>query len=192
MYWEDFTRQRIIILRSLVSLLIVAFLFTSCSGVKRSENNLSKGNYDTAIRLSIKKIKNGAKGKAYSKHVGILEEAFAQAKADDEAVVTSLKADNKPENSEDIYNLYVQLDNRQAQIRRLLPLKGARFDFEDYSSEISQAKEAYSEFLYAQGTQFLKKGGILDARRSHSYFSRLKQLKPNTQSIDSLLEEAHY
>lgn len=179
-------------MRSAISFLVVAFLLTSCSGVKRSENNLSKGNYDTAIRLSIKKIRNGAKGKAYKEHVRILEEAFAKAKQDDEAVVTSLASNNKSENYEDVYNLYLRLENRQARIRPLLPLRGASFDFEDYSKEIAEAKEKFSELLYAKGTQFLNKGGIMDARRSHNYFTRLKQLQPNWQGIDSLLDDAHY
>lgn len=192
MYWEDFTRQRITILRSVIYIFVVAFLVASCSSVKRSENNLSKGNYDAAIRLSIKKIKKGKNDKANKEHILILEEAFAKAKEKDESYVASLEADNKPENIEDIYNLYIQLENRQGQIRPLLPLKGASFALTDYSNETEQAKQAFSDQLFAKGNQFLKKGGILDARRSHAYFRRLKQLNANWQNIDSLLEEAHY
>lgn len=192
MYWEDFARQRIVILRSVIYIFVAAFLITSCSSVKRSESNLSKGNYEAAIRLSIKKIKKGRNAKANREHILILEEAFAKAKERDESNVTSLKQANNPENTEAIYDLYVRLENRQAQIRPLLPLKGASFNLEDYTSEIEQAKQAFSEYLFAKGDQFLKKGGILNARRSHSYFTRLKQINRGWQSIDSLLEEAHY
>jgi hypothetical protein len=160
--------------------------------VKRSENNLSKGNYDAAIRLSLKKIKNGKSGKAYKEHVRILKEAFASAKKEDEDFIARLKAENNPENLESIYNRYLRLENRQAKIRPLLPLRGARFDFTEYSDEIQKVKEAYSQHLYTKGKRFLNKGGILDARRSHAYFTRLKQLQPNRQDIDSLLDEAHY
>jgi len=179
-------------LRSFISICIVAFLLTSCSGVKRSENNLSKGNYDTAIRLSIKKIRNGAKGKAYKEHVRILQEAFARAKQDDEDLIARLLSQNNPENLESIYDSYLRLQRRQRQIKRLLPLRGGSFNITDYTGEIGKVRVALSEHLYAKGTQFLNKGGILDARRSHSYFTRLKQISPYWQSIDSLLDEAHY
>ena len=179
-------------MRSVIYILVLTFLVASCSSVKRSENNLSKGNYDGAIRLSIKKIKNGAKGKTFKEHVRILEEAFHKAKALDEDRIAQLKAANKPENTEYIYDRYLRLENRQSQIRSAFPLPGASFDFENYSDELEKAKNDYSNHLYAKGTEFLNKGGILDARRSHSYFTRLKQLQPNRQKIDSLLEEAHY
>jgi hypothetical protein len=175
------------------SLYLLIFLFlASCSGVKRSENNLNKGNYDEVIRLSIKKIQKGKNSKANKKHILLLEEAFEKAKEVDEARVAQLEAENLHRHSREIYESYVRLTGRQARIRQVLPLKGASFDFEDYTSAKAAAKTKYADYLYLEGTRFLAMETLMDARRAHSSFSRLKRLRPETEKLDSLLSEAHY
>ena len=178
-------------MRNGLYILVLLFL-ASCSGVKRSENKLSKGNYDEAIRLSIKKIQKGKNKKANQKHILLLAEAFEKAKAADEARIEVLKGENLPSHARDIYESYVRLTGRQARIRPLLPLKGASFAFEDYSQEKAAAKTKYADYLYWEGTRFLSLGTLMDARKAHSSLSRLKRLRPDTEKLDSLLTEAHF
>ncbi len=80
-------------MRNGLYVLVLLFL-ASCSGVKRSENKLSKGNYDEAIRLSIKKIQKGKNSKANQKHILLLAEAFEKAKAADEARIAVLERES--------------------------------------------------------------------------------------------------
>jgi len=175
------------------SLYIVIILFiTSCSGVKRSENKLNKGNYDEAIRLSIKKIQKGNNNKANKKHILLLKEAFEKAKATDESRIAVLEKEQQPRHTRDIYEGYMRLEGRQARIRPLLPLKGATFELEDYSDQIVSSREKYSDYLYAEGTRFLAMQTLMDARGAHNSFARLKELRPETEKLDSLLSEAHY
>ena len=122
----------------------------------------------------------------------ILEEAFEKAKATDESRIAVLEKENLPRHTRDIYESYVRLTGRQARIRPLLPLKGASFDFEDYSEKKASAKTKYADYLYVEGTQFLSLGTLMDARKAHNSLSRLKRLRPDTEKLDSLLTEAHF
>ncbi len=179
-------------IRRFTYFIIVALLLVGCSGVKRSETSLNKGNYDNAIRISINKLRNTNNKKIRKKHIGILEEAFEKAVYRDQKRIDLLEQQNYPENTRDIYEGFVQLQNRQALIENLLPLRGASFNIVDYSDEIASAKSKYSDYLYEKGNQLLALGTILDARSAHDHYSRLKQLQPDKESLDSLLREAHY
>lgn len=179
-------------LRSITYCLVLAFFITACSGVKRSETNLNRGNYDSAIRLSIKKLRNTNNKKVRKEHIGILEEAFERAVARDKKRIQLLEEQNYPENTRDIYEGYIQLQYRQAQIENLLPLKGASFTLTNYSDQLATAKSKYSDYLLEKGNQLLALGTILDARAAHDHYSRLKQLQPDKAMVDSLLTEAHY
>lgn len=178
-------------MRQSLYLLIVLFI-ASCSGVKRSENKLNKGNYDEAIRLSIKKIQKGKNSKANRKHILLLKEAFEKAKAVDEDRIARLEKEQQPSRTRDIYEGYIRLERRQSRIRPLLPLQGASFQMRDYSDQIASSKEKYADYLYLEGTRFLALETKMDARRAHSSLARLKELRPDTEKLDSLLSEAHY
>jgi hypothetical protein len=179
-------------MRNCIYLLLFIFL-SSCSSVKRSENNLSKGNYDEAIRLSIKKIQKSRNKKSDQQHIQLLEAAFQKATSRDIARVQLLEKENNTENTKEIFETYKDLEYRQKLIRPLLPLQNATFKITDYSNAIVNAMNNYSDFLYAKGSDFLTNGqSIMDARTAHRYLSSLKKIQPNYQSLDSLLEEAHY
>lgn len=179
-------------MRNCTYLLLFIFL-SSCSSVKRSESNLSKGNYDEVIRLSIKKIQKSRNKKSDQQHIQLLEEAFEKATSRDIARVQLLQKENNAENTKEIFETYKDLEYRQKLIRPLLPLENATFKMTDYSNAIVNAMNNYSDFLFAKGSNFLANSqGIMDARTAHSYLSTLKNVQPNYQSLDSLLEEAHY
>ena len=176
------------------ALYLFLFIFiASCSSVKRSEKSLVRGNYDEAIRLSVKKIQNNRTVKNIREHSLLLEEAFEKATEGDLYRLSLLKKEDALENSQEIYEIYLSLNNRQNRIKPLLPLPNVRFDMVDYSSDIVTSMNNYSTFLYARGNDFLNRGSnVLDAREAHSYFSRLKSIQPNYNNVDSLLNESHF
>lgn len=178
-------------MRNGIYILLLLFL-ASCSSVKRSENNLSKGNYDKAITLSIKKLQKSRNKKSDKQHILLLEEAFEKVVERDISRIQLMQKENNPENTEDIYKLYQKLDYRQERIRPLLPLQGANFKIEDYTDEIVVAKNDYVSYLFHQGSDYLAINSIPDARRAHHYFRKIKKIEPNYLKIDSLLEEAHF
>jgi len=174
--------------------IIVFTLLASCNSVKRSENKLYNGDYDEAIRLSIKKIKKSSNKKSTQQHIRILQDAFKKVVAEDLARVQLLEQENNPEDSREIFSIYETLDFRQNLITPLLPLPNATFDIINYNDEIIASKNNYSEYLFTQATDYLENNNdIFGARKAYDYFSTVKQLLPNKyQYLDSLLEEAHY
>ena len=82
---------------------IVFALLASCNSVKRSENKLYNGDYDEAIRLSLKKIKKSNNKKSTQQHIRILQDAFKKVVAEDLARVQLLKQENNPEDSREIF-----------------------------------------------------------------------------------------
>lgn len=177
-------------MRSVIYLFLFTFLI-SCSSIKRSEKNLVRGNYDEAIRLSVKKIQNNRTVKNIREHSLLLEQAFEKAVEDDISRLSLLKKGDVIENSQEIYEISLSLDNRQNRIKPLLPLPNARFDIVDYTGDIVTSINNYSTFLYTKGSSLLN-NNVLDAREAHGYFSRLKNIQPNYSNVDSLLNEAHY
>ncbi len=180
-------------MKNCIYLLVFLCIAASCSSVKRSESNLLKGNYDEAIRLSIKKIKKSRNKKSSQQHVRLLEEAFQKASEQELTRIELLEKENNPENTREIFEKYKSLEYRQSQIRPLLPLQGTSFKMVNYNDAITTAKKNYADFLYARGAAILNNSqGILDARSAHNYLSKLKRVQPNYQDLDSLLQEAHY
>jgi len=173
-------------------LLLFIFL-SSCSSVKRTEKNLYKGNYDKAISISIKKLQKSRNKKTDRQHIVLLEEAFQKAVSDDISRLNFLNKENNPQNTKEIFDLYQYLASRQNRIRPLLPLENATFIMADYSDQIVQSKNDYSDYAFNTGTQYLTNStNVLDARTAHRYFLILKRLQPTHQQVDSLLEEAHF
>lgn len=173
---------------------IVFALLASCNSVKRSENKLYNGDYDEAIRLSIKKIKKSSNKKSTQQHIRILQDAFKKVVAEDLARVQLLEQKNNTEDSGEIFSIYETLDFRQNLIIPLLPLPNATFEIINYNDKIIASKNKYTEYLFTQATDYLENSNdIFDARKAYDYFSTVKQLLPNKyQNLDSLLEEAHY
>ena len=179
-------------MRTILYLFLFAF-FVSCSSVKRSEKNLYRGNYDEAIRLSVKKIQNNRTVKNVREHSLLLEQAFEKASENNLSRLSLLQKEDAIENSQEIYEIYQLLDTRQNRIKPLLPLPNVRFDMVDYTDDLVTSINNYSTFLYTKGSNLLNRStNILDAREAHGYFSRLKRIQPNYNNVDSLLNESHF
>ena len=121
---------------------VFTFFLLSCSSVKKTQKAINYGNYDEAINIALKNLRTNKTKKSKQTYVLMLEDAFAKAVARDKEKIKYLKADGNSANLENIYNLYIQLDNRQKNIKPLLPLpildKGtnAKFNFENYDADI--------------------------------------------------------
>ncbi|MFY0630965.1 MAG: hypothetical protein JXR05_11325 [Flavobacteriaceae bacterium] len=179
-------------MRNFTYLLLFMMLY-SCSSVKRSENNLYKGNYDEAIRLSIKKIQKSRNKKSSKEHIQLLQQAFKKAVSDDIARIELLEKEGNPEKTKEIFNGYTFLEYRQKLIRPLLPLENATFEIVNYTDAILKAKDNYTRHLFLKGSDYLTNGNtIIDARKAHNEFSKLRKLQPTYRNIDSLLSEAHF
>lgn len=177
--------------------LFVLITLQSC-GVRQTRESLSSGNYDEAINIAIDNLKNRKDAKGKQDYVYMLEESFAKAKERDLQNIMIWKKENNPANSEKIYNTYLQLHNRQENIKPLLPLRllrenrNAYFPFDDYSDEIINSKNNFSKYLFENAKALMKSNDKLKFRAAYDDLMYLNQINPGYGNTNALIEEAQF
>lgn len=185
-------------MKKITSLLLLIGFLMGCSGIKHTQSLLSDGNYDTAINRSIEALKTNKTSKGKQDYVYLLEEAFAKAKARDLNDISMRKQDASPHQFEKIYNLYLDLHNRQERIKPLLPLplikegRNAIFPFDDYSSKIVESKNNLITYLYDNTKKLMKQNDKYSYRDALEDLEYLNQISPNYKDIKSLMDECHF
>lgn len=179
-------------MRTLFTLMLLFFLVTGCSSVKRNQKFLAQGDYEQVIELSLKKLQKDPYGKNSNAHVSFLEAAFQQAVDEDLRRLQYLKKENNPGNTREIYYLYCDLDRRQEFVRPITALRDIDIQFRDYSTSLVQSKRAFAEYLFNEGNRYLNRNTLYDAREAYSFFRDLKNLQANYPGVDQKLDEAHF
>lgn len=186
------------ILQKIVTIFLLIILINACSSSKRTKSAISKGNYDSAIKLSVKKLRKKTTSKKKQKLILLLEEAFVKAVDQDNRNLSKYKLDTNPAIIESIYETYIALDKRQELIRPILPLhinalnRDAEFFFKDYTVEINNAKNTLSDYLYLNATDLLVKNDKQSARKAYEDLEYLDKINPNFKNVASLLDKAHF
>lgn len=176
----------------------IFFLIIACNSTKRTQKIISNGNYDSAIRLAVKKLRKNKTSKKKQHLIVLLEEAYTKAVDQDNRSLASFKLDQNPAIIESIYETYIALDKRQNLIRPILPLyiksknRNAAINFNDYSIEINNAKTTLSDYLYANAKKLLKNRTKKYARKAYEELSYLEKVNPNFKDVNKLLDEAHF
>lgn len=179
-----------------ITTLFLLIILASC-GVKQTTNLLTSGEYDAAIDNAVNSLRGNKDKKGKQDYVYLLEEAFAKAKDRDLRSIDLMVKDANPQKLEKIYDTYVLLNNRQEQIRPLLPLRlmkenrNAKFEFDDYSDEIVSSKNALAKYLYENAKALLYTKDKLTIRRAYDDLVYLEQLSPNFKDAKKLIDEAY-
>lgn len=180
------------LLYSFALLLIVA-----CSSAKTTQKAINMGDYDKAINLALQKLRNNKTKKGNQQYVFMLEEAFAKVTERDLGQIQFLENESNPENLERIYNLYLNLNNRQENIRPLLPLpiletgKNAQFKFNNLSNDLITSKNNLSEHLYNQAVAGLNTTDKNSLRNVYYNLEYLEGINPNYKDVRSLMNDVH-
>lgn len=181
-----------------ITLILVVLLINACSSSKRTKSAISSGNYDKAIKLSVKKLRKSTTSKAKQKLILLLEEGFEKAVAQDIRNLSQLELDNNSNVVQTIYETYMKMDKRQELIRPLLPLyiknkkRDADFLFSNYNAEIAKSKEELTEYLYFNASRLLALNQKEAARNAYDDLTYLNRINPNYKDVNSLMEEAHF
>lgn len=179
-----------------ITTLFLLFVLVSC-GVKQTTNLLSSGEYDAAIANSVNSLRGSKDKKGKQDYIYLLEEAFAKAKDRDLRSINLMIKDANPQKLEKIYDTYILLNNRQEQIRPLLPLRlmkenrNAKFDFDDYSDQIVSSKNALAKYLYENAKALLYTKDKMTIRRAYDDLVYLEELSPNFKDTKKLIDEAY-
>jgi hypothetical protein len=184
-------------MKKITTLFILFILISSC-GVKQTQNALSSGNYDQAIDNAISSLRSNKDKKGKQDYVYLLEEAFAKAKDRDLNYINLWTKENNPAQLEKIYNTYVQLNQRQENIKPILPLKllqegrNAIFPFDDYSDKIVSSKNALTAYLYANAKKLMVSNDKMNFRKAFNDLNYLNQINPNYKDVLRLMDEAKF
>ena len=169
----------------------------SCSSKKRIEKAVNSGNYDTAIYVSIDKLRNNKSKNRKEEYILMLNEAYLKANQRDLANIEYMKMDNNPENHINIYDTYAAISDRQERIRPLLPLyvdgKKVQFKMKNYSKELITSKDLASSHLYDNAIALLdsKSNNKFDYREAYNQFKNIEEINPNFRDVRQLMGVAH-
>ena len=158
----------------------------ACSSVKKTQEAINYGNYDEAISIALKHLRNNKTKKGNQSYVLMLEEAFSKVINKNLDEISYLEQDSNPANLEAIYNTYLILKNRQEMIKPLLPLpifnkgRNAKFQFRDYSNDIINAKNKLSSYLLTHAQKTLSNSNDkYDYRKAYDDLKYLEDINPN-------------
>ncbi|SEB47785.1 hypothetical protein SAMN04489761_0947 [Tenacibaculum sp. MAR_2009_124] len=177
--------------------MVVCLWGYACSSVKSTQEAINKGNYDEAIKLSVKKLVSNKFKEKNQPYVVMLRDAFVKATSRDLSKIDFLKRDSNPENLEEIFEIYNRLKRRQEKIQPLLPLKlistgrNAIFNFNNYNEDIIAAKNDLSEHLYVKAKTVFESRNKQDYRLAYKDFAYIDKINPNYKNVRDLMNECH-
>jgi hypothetical protein len=162
-------------------LLIVGILFImSCSS---PEKLLQKGNYDALIEKS---VKNLIKKPDSEEDANMLDKAYKLANDRDLERIKYLKMEGNPNTWDEMLGLYSSLKNRQASVRRVLPLHmgGRTIQYEnvDYDAEIVAAKHKAADYYYNHGKKLMEGKTKESYRQANNEFRRAQDYSGDSYS----------
>lgn len=173
-------------------LLFAALVLSACGGVRKSEKDLARGNYDQVIIQTLDNLLVNKSADRKSPYIALLKDAFVKAVERDERRLEFLDKESNPNTLRERYRLVTGLSLRQDRIRPILPLPGEKFNFTDYSDAIIDVKNELSEHIVQSNTQLLENATKEDARAAYDDFMYLEQINPGYADLNELKEEALY
>ncbi len=180
-----------------LSLTLFILLIASCGNVKQIQRAVYSGEYDKAIDLSLEKIKKKKGKKSADQYVALLKEAYDKAVNRDLNLIDKLVKEPNPEKWRQIYDTYLLLDTRQEKIKPVLPLylvkqnKQVRFDFQDYTNRILDAKSHLVEHLYKKAKILLKSHNKSDIRQAYDLLDEIDRIDTGYKDVSQLMQQAH-
>lgn len=159
---------------------------------------MNTGNYNAAINKAIVNIAENKTKKSNQAFIVLLEEAYQKNTERELQNIKFLKKDGNPANYETIYESYVRLKEIQEGIRPLLPLyimdegRDARFNFNNYDSDIIAAKDYLSDYLYNNAVGLLGNARYkVEYREAYDDLKYLEEINPNYRDTKDKMDEAY-
>lgn len=173
-----------------ISLLI---FFSACRSVDKA---LEKGEYEHAIQLAKKRIIG--KNNKSTKNVKFLEKAHAKILKRDTERIKILTDDNKPENLDEIFSIYADINDRQEAIRPFVPLISkdgykAQFTFLRTEDLMKRTSKKASNYHYELANEYLAKaeaGDKFSARDALNELDIVNRYYKHYEDVETLRKKA--
>lgn len=165
-------------------------LVHSCSSPTKM---MQQGNYDALIEKS---VKNLIKNPDSEEDAANLEKAYQLANERDMDRVRYLKMESNPNTWDEMLNLYGGLKNRQASVRRVLPIhaggKTIEFPYVDYDAEIVAAKRKAAEYYNAHGRKLMEEKNKESYRQAYYELRKAQEYAGGSYTdLNGLIDRAH-
>ena len=176
-------------MRKIVTLFIAVLLLNGCGSTTKS---LQQGNYDAVINKNVKKLIKKPDATAAAE----MDRAYLLANERDLERIKYLKAENNPDNYDEIFSRYNILKERQRKIRTVTPMtvegKTYSYEYVDYDAELIASKRKAADYFYNNG-----KGLLDNALQKEDFRDAYYQLAKASEysggqfeNIDALIYEA--
>ena len=173
------------------NLLLIFAVSIILSGCGSSKKQLEKGNYDNAIVSAVKQLRRDADDE---KQIHILQRSFVIANEQDNERIRFLKAEGRPQNWDEIYQIYQRMSDRQSLVRTVMPLslrnKTIEFPYVDYIAEMIAAKRKSADYYFAHGNELMKNKTKDSYRQAFAEFLRAREYVGDYEGIDNRIMEA--
>lgn len=182
-------------MKKLLYLLSLIILTSACRSVEKA---MDRGDYEQAIFLA-KKRTAGKKNKS-TKNVQYLEEAYAKILKRDLNAIKILQDEKRPENLDEIFVIYADIDARQEAIRPLLPLISkdgykAEFKFMHVDGLMKETSEKAAAYHYKNALNFLtlaEQGDKYSARKALKELDIVNRYFKHYDDVDALRDKARF
>lgn len=178
-------------------LLYTSVLFILLTSCRTLEKMVERGEYDNAIFYATEKL--AGKKKKKTKHIQMLEEAFAKINSEDLKEISFLDAENNPDNWNKVIKIIDRIEYRQKRVDPFVPLISkdgyeGYFKFVDTYAIKKSALEGSASNYYEKGLIALKladeKNEKRYARKAFEYFKNAESRIPGYKNADLLKIEA--
>jgi len=155
-------------MRKIFALFLAVLLLSGCGSTTKK---LQQGNYDAVVDKSVKKLIR----KPNAEDAAEMDRAYRLANERDLDRIKFLKAENNPDNYDEIFSRYNMLKERQRKVRTVTPLTvdGRTYSYEyvDYDTEMIASKRKAADYFYNNG-----KGLLENALQKEDYREAYYQL----------------
>jgi len=176
-------------MRKIVTLFVAALLLNGCGSTTKS---LQQGNYDAVINKNVKRLIK----KPDAEQAAEMDRAYKLANERDLERIKYLKAENNPDNYDEIFSRYNMLKERQRKVRTVTPMTvdGMTYSYEyvDYDAELIASKRKAADYFYNNGKGLLDNAlQKQDFREAYSQLAKASEYSGGQfENIDALIYEA--
>jgi hypothetical protein len=172
-------------------LFLFALIIISCSS---PEKLMQQGNYDAIIDKSIKSL---IKNPNEEEDASMLDKAYKLANERDLDRIKYLKLEDNPNTWDEMLSLYSNLKNRQASVKRVMPLKignqTVQYDYVDYDAEIVAAKRKAADYYYNHGRKLMENKTKDSYREAYYEFVKARNYSGGSfANLDQMINDAEY
>ena len=183
-------------MKNFTLLAVLLLVLTSCVGRKQIEKQLNSGNYDQAISNALKKLENNKDKKRKQDYIVMLQDAFYKVVEENHYDINHLKKDGNPEQYQNIFNIYLDMEDRQRAIKAVMPLhingKLLNLNFNNYTNSIVEYRAKVSNYKYDTALSLMQSNNKIDNRSAFDTLEYIESINANFKDVRQLIDVAHH